>query len=144
MKILFALIILFFSAQVAAQLPAFDSDKVIKGLKIDTLTDDISRIRIEIYDVESDVVALSKYHAIEEHVYQKDGRIDSVHFLNSRTKSMNMSYFFDQKGRILGLRRYKKEAWFPIIDYSYNEELLTAEEQIRHRDSTTNFSTIIQ
>jgi hypothetical protein len=143
MKSIFIIIAILSSFCPNAQLPGFESDNIWKGLKIDTIAINISRIRIENYEVENDSILLRKFWAIQEHVYE-NGKIDSVHFLSSRTDSVYMSYFFDKHGRILGQRTYDEKAWSPIINYNYNEQELTTGETTFNQDSTPNFKTTIQ
>ena len=143
MKLIHLIIALLFSSQIFAQLPAFESGKIWKGLKVDTVVNNIARIRVENYDTEDDSIFLRKFWAVEEHVYENN-RIDSVHFLSSRTDSISMSYFFDENGRIMGQRRFGKNSWYPIISYHYNEQELTTSEVTLNRDSTQNLKTIIK
>jgi hypothetical protein len=143
MKSIYLIISLLFSLNSIAQFPAFESDKIWKGLDIDTVTNGIARIRIENYEIENDSAFLRNFWAIEEHVYE-NGMIDSVHFINSQTDSISMSYFFDEYGRILGQRRFGKDTWYPIINYDYNEKDHIASEKTYDRDTTPNLQTIIR
>lgn len=131
------------SFQLNAQLPSFPSNKIWNGLKIDTIANDISSIRIEYYDVEEDSAFLREYWAVQKHIY-RDGSIDSVHFVDQKNESVYLSYFFDKKGRLKGQRRFNKEAWHPIIDYVYDDKNLSSSEVIYNRDSTLNTTTSIK
>ena len=134
---------LFLSLQLNAQLPSFPSSKIWNGLELDTIVHDISRIRIEYYDVEEDSTFLREYWAVQEHIY-RDGSIDSIHFVDQSNDSVYLSYIFDTKGRLKGQRRFNKEAWYPIIDYVYDDKGLSSTEITYNKDSTLNTTTSLK
>lgn len=131
------------SFQLNAQLPSFPSSKIWNGLQLDTIAHDVASIRIEYYDVEEDSIFLRKYWAVQQHIY-RDGLIDSVHFIDQKDNSIYLSYFFDKKGRMKGQRRFNEEAWYPIINYVYDDKGLSSSEITYNSDSTLNSTTSIK